>query len=507
MHPRLNIGDLEFDPATESVRRNGETWSLGSRGSRLLAALLSRRGDILTKSELMDAAWEGRAVEESNLSVQVASLRKILGKGSHGDVIVTVPRIGYRLASPDVSGRPASPLSERPSVAVLPFFNLSEDQEQAYFADGLAEEIIGVLGKVPGLSVIARNSSFAYRDRNIDVRKVGADLEVRFVLTGSVQRSGQRLRMYVELADAANGSQVWSTRFDRDLTDIFAIQDQVAREVADALRLSISPRTTLVELEGKSANLEALDLSLRGRAILFAESPSPDRARAGIELMRRALAVDPTLPGPYVALSIAFLPMAVNRWLPDVTAGVAEARRCADAAVEIDPDFALGYGISSIVALMEKDGARVETDSLKAFEINPNHTLVQVGRGNAFTHGGRPLEAIPYFEEAIRLDPALTHQNLHHLATAYLFGARYETAASLLRARILLVPKTDMSRGYLCSALGHLGQVEEARRVWNDLTAINPAYSLRERLSNFWFASPSDPERIVEGAAKAGLPI
>jgi TolB-like protein len=505
MHSRLHIGDLEFDPATESVRRKGESWSLGSRGSRLLAALLNRRGDILTKAELMDAAWEGRAVEESNLSVQVASLRKILSKGSHGDIIVTVPRIGYRLALPEVAA-PAVPLNERPSVAVLPFINLSEDQEQAYFADGLAEEIIGVLGKVSGLSVIARNSSFAYRDRNMDVRKVGADLEVRFVLTGSVQRSGQRLRMYVELADAASGSQVWSTRFDRDLTDIFAIQDEIAHEVADALRLTMFARTTLAELEGKTANLEALDLALRGRATLFSERPSPDRARAGIELMRRSLALDPTQPGPYVALSIAFLTMAVNRWLPDVAAGVAEARRCADAAIQIDPDFALGYGISSIVALMEKDGARVEGDSLRGFEINPNHPLVQVGRGNAFTHGGRPLEAIPYFEEAIRLDPALTHQNLHNLATAYLFGERYETAVSLLRARILLVPETDISRGYLCAALGHLGRSQEAREVWNDLIAINPAYSLRERLSNFWFANPSDPQRVLEGAAKAGLP-
>jgi TolB-like protein len=506
MYPRLHIGDLEFDAATESVRRNGESWSLGSRGSRLLAALLERRGDILTKAELMDAAWEGRAVEESNLSVQVASLRKILSKGSLGDIIVTVPRIGYRLALPDVAASAAVPLNQRPSVAVLPFINLSEDQEQAYFADGLAEEIIGVLGKVSGLSVIARNSSFAYRDRNIDVRKVGADLEVRFVLTGSVQRSGQRLRMYVELADAASGSQVWSTRFDRDLIDIFAIQDEIAREVADALRITISPRTSLAELEGRTANLEALDLALRGRAMLFAESPSPDRARSGIELMRRALALDPTQPGPYVALSIAFLTMAVNRWLPDVAAGVSEARRCADAAVRFDPDFALGYGVSSIVALMEKDGARVESDSLRGFEINPNHPLVQVARGNAFTHGGRPLEAISYFEEAIRLDPALTHQNLHNLATAYLLAARYETAASLLRARILLVPETDISRGYLCAALGHLGRPEEARQVWNDLMAINPTYSLRERLSNFWFSNRSDPERILEGAAKAGLP-
>jgi adenylate cyclase len=339
------------------------------------------------------------------------------------------------------------------------------------------------------------------------VRKVGADLEVRYVLTGSVQRSGQRLRMYVELADAANGSQVWSSRFDRDLTDIFAIQDEVAHDVSDALRLKISPRTTMAELEGKTANLEALDLALRGRAMLFAESPSPDRARTGIELMRRALALDPKQPGPYVALSIAFLTMAVNRWLPDAAVGVAEARRCADAAVKIDDEFALGYGISSIVALMEKDGARVERDSLRAIDINPNHPLVQVGRGNALAHGGRPLEAISYYEDAIRLDPALTHQNLHNLATAYLFGERYETAVSLLRARILLVPGTDISRGYLCSALGHLGRSEEARQVWNELVVINPTYSLRERLSNFWFASPSVPERVVEGATKAGLPI
>lgn len=236
---RLSFGPFEIDRGAQVVLRNGEPLAVGQRGVMLLETLLTRQGEVITKSELMDAAWGGAAVEESNLSVQVAALRKALGPSpTGGDWIVTVPRVGYRFVSLSSPGSPAG--NEQSSIAVLPFVNLSSDPEQAFFADGLAEEIIVALGKLPGLLVIARNSSFTYRGSDVDVREVGRELDVRYVLSGSVRRGGNRLRMTVQLAVADTGAHVWAETFDRELADVFAIQDEVTRRIVDALKLKLT---------------------------------------------------------------------------------------------------------------------------------------------------------------------------------------------------------------------------------------------------------------------------
>jgi TolB-like protein len=203
---RIICEPFAIDVAANLATKNGEPLPVGHRGIALLAALFKRPGEVITKSELMDAVWGGASVEEGNLTVQIAALRKALGpSATGGDWIVTVPRVGYRFVT-----APSSPGREQASIAVLPFMNLSSDPEQAFFADGLAEEIIVALGKLPGLVVIARNSSFAYRGSDVDVRKVGSDLDVRYVLSGSVRRGGNRLRMSVQLADADSGAQLWA---------------------------------------------------------------------------------------------------------------------------------------------------------------------------------------------------------------------------------------------------------------------------------------------------------
>ena len=233
---RIICGPFAVDTVAKLATKEGEPLPIGHRGVALLATLFKRPGEVLTKTELIDAAWGGAAIEESNLSVQVAALRKALGPTpGGGDWIVTVPRVGYRFASPAASSPPL-PASAQPSIAVLPFVNLSSDTEQVFFADGLAEEIIVALSKLPGIVVIARNSSFAYRGNDMDVRKIGSDLDVRYVLSGSVRRGGSRLRMSAQLADTENGAQLWAETFDRDMDDVFAIQDEVTQRIVDGLQ-------------------------------------------------------------------------------------------------------------------------------------------------------------------------------------------------------------------------------------------------------------------------------
>jgi TolB-like protein len=501
------IGSLQIDRDAQVVLRGGEPLPIGQRGFRLLELLLRRPGEVITKAELMDAAWPGLAVEESNLSVQIAALRKTLGPPpAGGDWIVTVPRIGYRLIGRTPEHHAGVETSKGKSIAVLPFVNLSADPEQAFFADGLAEEVITALSKIPGLLVIARNSSFAYRDASLDIRKIGEELDVRYVLTGSVRRNGQRLRMSVQLVDAESGRHVWAESYDRELTDVFAVQDDVTQQIVSTLNVRLHAPGADGRPSTGTHDVEALDLLLRGRGVLNAPNQTAPTSDEGIALLQRATKRDPNYVDAHVMLVIGYATAYSSRWADDPKRALSLARASADRAVALAPDDSDAHAARALVAMLEKDHERLRVESERAISLNPPGGFANVLYGGYLVNDGRALEAIPYYERAIHLDPGMTHLFVHHLATAYLFAERYETAAALFRTRIELSPGTDMSRAYLCAALGHLGEHEEARKVWAELMAISPNYSLRERLTWWHYRNPADPARMLEGLRRAGLP-
>ncbi|RVB61238.1 adenylate cyclase, partial [Mesorhizobium sp. M7A.F.Ca.CA.004.06.1.1] len=229
---RFAFGPFVLDPGAGTLLRNDVPVAVGYRGLSLLAALVGRPGEILGKAELMDAAWPGTAVEEGNLTVQIAQLRKLLGPvGENGEWISTVPRVGYRFTGAveqlGEAKRKSLPLPDKPSIAVLPFVNFSNDPEQDSFVDGLTEDLITDLSRISGLFVIARNSTFAYKGKAMDVREIAGDLGVRYLLEGSARRAAGRVRINAQLVDAVSGDHLWAERFDRGLDDIFAVQDEV----------------------------------------------------------------------------------------------------------------------------------------------------------------------------------------------------------------------------------------------------------------------------------------
>lgn len=501
----LACGPFQIDTGTQVVRRDGEVLSLGHKAVLLLEALFSRPGDVLTKTELMDAAWQDFAVEESNLSVQIAALRKALGPGpGGGEWIVTVPRVGYRFVLPAVPSPSAD--EELPSIAVLPFVNLSSDPEQAFFADGLAEEIIVALGKLPRLLVIARNSSFAYRGSDVDVRKVGSDLDVRYVLSGSVRRGGSRLRMSAQLADVGSGVQLWAETFDRELADVFAVQDEVTQRIVDALRLKLTPAQKARATSGGTNDIEALDLLMRGRVLLAGPTQNFEVHRRATDLLERALERDPSYVDALGALATAYNMDYLNRWTDDPDNSLAEARHLVDKMIELAPDHAAAHNLSALTAMFAHDLDRFRREAEIAIGLNPDGESASNMRGHLCLVNEMPLEAVPHFERAMRLDPGTTLLHLQLLGMAYFYGRRYETAAALFRERILLMPSTDWSRAYLASALGHLGKFEEARRIWAELMAINPKYAMAERL-NRNAVQPRHIEMVLNGARRAGLPV
>jgi adenylate cyclase len=394
---------------------------------------------------------------------------------------------------------------ERPSIAVLPFTNMSGDTEQEYFSDGITEDIITDLSKVAGLLVIARNSSFAYKGKSVDIRAVGRELGVRSVLEGSIRRAGNRVRITAQLINAVSGGHIWAERYDRDLTDIFAVQDEVTRHIVDALKVKLTASEAAHIAETPTKSIDAHDLFLRARELLLGRKKDREMFDRVVALLTQAIELDPNYAEPYGALSMAHGLDFQNNWTGAADA-LDVAAHFAALAIEKGPSSAYTHYIAAVVAIWKRDLAQARQESEIALALSPNYALAHGARGLAEVYAGNPLAAVPFIEQAMRFDPAFRQQYMHFLGSAYLVAGKYEAAAAAFRERIRLVPDTDLSRSLLASALGHLGELDEARRVWAELKQVAPKYSFDQHLARLPFSDPADADRIRDGLAKAGLP-
>jgi adenylate cyclase len=401
------------------------------------------------------------------------------------------------------------PPRDTPSIAVLPFENMSGDPEQDYFSDGISEDIITDLSKIAGLMVVARNSSFAYKGRSADIRVVGRELGVSSVLEGSIRRAGNRVRITAQLIDTGTGGHLWADRFDRELTDIFAVQDEVTLEIVAALRVKLRPVERALFDGIRSVNVEAHDCLLRARELSAEVLRSAEGGRENIgrivTLLGRAISLDPSYAPPYAFLGMAYSIEYHNRWT-DIPDPLALAVHFAEMSVTLGPDEAACQNAAAITRMLtgDLDGARVAAE--RSVALNPNFSGGYATLGHLQVYLGQPRAAVPILERAIRLDPVFAHQYIHFLGLAYLVAGDPEAAVAKLRERIRLAPRTDASRVFLASALGQLGEVDEARRVWADLMEVNPRYSLDAHLGRLPF-SDHDAALVRNGLAEAGLPV
>ena len=391
------------------------------------------------------------------------------------------------------------------AIAVLPFTNMSGDPEQEYFSDGISEDIITDLSKITGLTVIARNSSFTYKGRSVDVRTIGRELGVQSVLEGSIRRASNRVRITAQLIDATSGGHLWADRYDRDLTDIFEVQDDVTRRIVDALKVTLSPGEKERLADTKTSNLAAYDCLLRGREVMLGKEKNRETFGQATTYFKKALEHDPNYSQAYACLGFAHIFDYQNRWTDHPDSSLPLAKQYARQALEKDPNEPLARCVSAMAASFERDLDRARSEIDLALSLNPSLALAHNLRGSNRIYSGQPLEAIPEIEQAMRLDPALSPQFLHFLGLAYLLAEKYETAAALLRQRTVLVPRTDFSRALLASALGHLGEFDEARLVWGELKEINPNYAFVEHVGRQPFRRKEDVERIADGLRKARI--
>ena len=513
----VDLGRFRFDLRQRELRRDGLPVHLGSRARDILWVLASANGEVVSKNELMTRVWPGLVVEENNIQVHISALRKALDEGKDGQTyVVTVPGRGYRLVGTnpapsavvrDVEIRPGPAIPDKPSIAVLPFQNMSGDIEQEYFADGVVEEIITALSRFSGLFVIARNSSFTYKGRSVDIKQVGCELGVRYILEGSVRRGGNRVRITGQLIDAATGAHLWADRFDGESKDIFDLQDRIATSVVCA----IAPKLEQAEIERAkrkpTESLDAYDYYLRGMEHFWQNThESIDQA---MRLFSRAIELDPAFAGAYAVGANCYVQRQASGWVTERQKEISETARLARKAVELGKDDAVvltraGHALAAVVH--EFDAGQLFID--RALALNPNWARAWSSSGWLRVWTGDPDTAIRHFAQFKRLSPLDPNMpaSMSGNAFAHFFAGRYDEACA--QAEQVLQEKPNFHPGLRVCAASHAlaGRMERARNALLQLRQIDP----KLRVSNLGdltpLQRPKDVARYAEAMRKAGLP-
>ena len=428
---------------------------------------------------------------------------KDMGEKEVKHVSLPVKVFAIQLAEPTSPTKPEAAVSEKNSIAVLPFDNMSNDPEQAYFSDGITEDIITDLSKISSLFVIARNTSFTYKGRAVDVSQVARELGVKYILEGSVRKSGNRVRINAQLIEGLSGGHIWADRFDRELADIFAVQDEVTGNIVEALHLHLTPQEQgLVGAKGPS-NIEAYDLILRARELLYrftAEATAEAR-----QLLDESIRLAPDYSDAYSNIALALFNEYLSGWNGATRNNLDEALQMALKAVELNPNDAHAHWALGATCLWTKDFERSEFEINKSIELDPNYCEGYATRGYLLSFVGRPDDAIRDIDHAMRLNPEYPKIFLHFLAQAYFLKGNYEQAAELLQRRIRLNPETDISRVLLAASYGHLNRSDDALKAWNEAMKINPTYSLAQKAKDLPFKDPKDWQQVVDGLRKVGV--
>jgi adenylate cyclase len=456
--------------------------------------LLSALDALVSKDALIGAAWPGLAVEDSNLTVQIAALRRALGEVPGGeDWIVTLPRRGYRFVGPVVTkseapvsaapiADPASNLApttapalpDKPSIAVLPFENLNGDPEQGYFVDGMVEEIITALSRIRWLFVIARNSSFTYKGRAVDVKQVGRELGVLYVLEGSVRKAGNRVRITAQLLDATTGAHLWADHFDGTLEDIFQLQDNVASSVAGVIEPTLQAAEYRRSIHRPTGDVTAYDLYLRAR--VDNESWEKQRVLCALGLGRRALDRDPNY-GSALAVAIGcYSNIYLGVWMNDLEAVRKEGMDLTRRALQVaeDDPYVLANSAQALAVFGEDIAAAIALIA-HSLRLNPSFAGGWMRSGALRLWAGQFDLAIAHSETSIRLSPRENRSgNYLNTDIAHFFARRSEKAAEMIGLSYQERPTWPPALRFMASCLAHMGRLKEAQEVVKHLRAITP---------------------------------
>ena len=520
--------DYLLDPDRRELFRGPETVAMGPQVFDLLVYLISNREHVVNRDQILDGVWGGRIVSESTLASHINAVRKAIGdSGQDQRLIRTVARKGFRFvgevrqtsagngaAAPEPAfANDAAKLVEkplalpgRPSIAVLPFVNLSGDPLQDYFADGVVEDIIAALSRNRWLFVIARNSSFTYKDKVVDVKQVGRELGVRYVLEGSVRKAANRMRITGQLIDAATGAHIWADRVEGTLENVFDLQDQMTESVVGA----IAPQLERAEIERAvhkpTDSLDAYDYYLRGMASFHrATREAIDEA---LPCFYNAFERDPEFAAAYGMAAWCIFWRKLNGWMTDRAQEMEEGARLARRAVELGKNDAValtrgGHALGHFGG--ELNGCIALVD--KALVLNPNLASAWFLGAWQRIARGEPDVAIERFQHAMRLsplDPEVVRMQAG-MALAHMLAGRFDVASSWAEKAARELPSFGLARAILAASEAHAGRQETAERAVLRLRQLDPGLRI-SNLSYLPFRRQEDMDMFADGLRKAGLP-
>ena len=522
---RYLFEDYELDSGRRELYRDTKVVALTPQAFDLLDYLIRNRERVVCKDDLIAAIWKGRCVSDAALTTRLNAARSAIGdSGEKQRLIKTLPRKGYRFIGTvqeahnaptgvvtEIQGETAKgalTLPDIPSLAVLPFINLSSDPEQEYFAEGMVEDIITGLSRSKSLFVIARQSTFTYKGKTVDVRQVGRELGVRYVLEGSVRKSNDRVRIIGQLIEATTGAHLWADRFDSQLNDIFDLQDQVTSSVISAL----FPHLERAEIERAkrkpTENLQAYDYYLRALSSFY--QFTREQNIEALRLTRLAVKIDPGLAVAYALGAYCYLQRKVFGWTVDADQERNNTRLFARRAIELDKDdptvlVRVGQAIAAVLYEIDEGVALV----FRAHELNPSLALAQYTIGWDHIRRGNLEAALKQFHAGGRLSPMDPFIFLMQtgIAFAHFLADRYEDGTSWAKSAVLHRPNYLNAQFILAACHAMSGRVEEARMISARLVEARPALrisTLIPKLAQFYI--PEHLERINRACHIAGLP-
>jgi adenylate cyclase len=502
-----------LDTDRRELHRGSEAVSIAPQEFDLLDYLIRNRDRVVSKDDIIQTIWKGRAISDTALTTRLNAVRTAIGdSGEAQRLIKTLPRRGFRFIGQlrketesaddgaESSSQQTLALPDKPSIAILPFANLSSDPEQDYFADGIVDDIITALSRFKSIFVIARNSSFTYKGKAVDLKRVGRELGVRYVLEGSVRKATDKVRITCQLIDATTGMHLWADRYEGDLGDVFALQDEITVNVIAA----IAPKLLQVEIDSAARrrpnDFSAHDHYLRAHPHYY--TMTRDGVAQAIRLLNRALEIDPRYSA---AASLGILCHTLNLllgWSVNPQFDASEATRLSQLVLSIDendPETLACVGWAK--AFISHDAAAAVEIVDRAVALNPNSAIAWSYRGFVYLYAGIADEALRSYEHTLRLSPLdpMRPSLIAMVSMSYLGLGRFEEALDVARKSIGKNPSFLPAYLSLASALGHLGRREEADQAVQKILQMQPGFRASSRKGHW-------PALYVEGLLKAGLP-
>jgi len=556
------VGDWEVDAATNRLRLGSEEIKIESRMMDVLVYLAGRPGELVSREALERDVWAGRVVSYESLTSIINKLRKALGDSPRNPKLIeTVSKKGYRFIGqvgtnppakiesktsfPDAPVEPSRKISKhlvywlpmviviglaisvyiilnddsnsgesentvalRPSsnmqsLTVLPFTDISSDTTRRYLGDGLTEDLTTALSRISGFFVISRSSAMIYKGQAVDVKKVAEQLGVNYVVEGSVQREGNNIRINVYLIDGKTGFQLWAQQYDREVTDLFKVQDSITQKIVKALSVKLTEEEKRRTARIYTVSFDAYDTFLQGQ-VYYARRTTEDNRKAR-ELYQHAIDLDPQFARAYGATALTFTAEYRYGWTDNRQAALKEAQKLAEKAVEIDNQLPQAYWVLGFVYLQQKKYEQAIKAAKQAITLNPNFADGFATLGTCYIYAGDPRNGMLMMQQAMRLSPQYPAPYLSALGQAYYFLERYDDAIPVLKQAIDRNVNLQTSHVFYIASLSRLGKIEEANWAAVQFKSVANNFKLDDIEEMFPISNPENLQRIKEDLIRAGL--